>query len=240
MNSGETIFRLCLHPGPKSFSAGPCPVVTTIPPRLFRWLPWPQEPEANEWEMWRYRRITDQSIYRDADNHPDVALINMVQMDYFLKSTLDVTPEERQTAFEEARQLSLCFLYWMQTDAPRFDASDRTGYPGLKLRGDELGTTDGVAKYPYIREARRLDALQMVSERHVGMQQRKAESLIVRDSPPWGSAETFTDSVGIGHYRLDLHPSSRHAQQHLCRGRPVPLPARFTHSQKSHKSHCRR
>jgi hypothetical protein len=171
-------------------------------------LPWPSEPEPNEWEMWRYRRIVDTSIYEDHQSHPDVALINMVQMDYFLKSALVDSVAERNAIFAQARQLSLCFLYWMQTQAPRFDGSDATGFAGLKLRGNELGTTDGFAKYPYIREARRLDSIQVASEKHVGIQQRRSLGLIPREAPPWGSAECFTDSVGIGHYRLDLHPSS--------------------------------
>ena len=57
-------------------------------PRLFRWLPPPQEPEPNEWEMWRYRRIVDQSLYVDPTQHVDVTLVNMAQMDYFLKPGL--------------------------------------------------------------------------------------------------------------------------------------------------------
>ena len=176
-------------------------------PRMFRWLPPPQEPDPNEWEMWRYRRIVDQSLYVDPQQHVDVSLVNMAQMDYFLKPTLSGSAEQQKAVFDEARELSLCLLYWMQTDAPRFDKADRVGFPGLKLRGQELGTQDGFAKFPYIREARRLDALQMISERHIGVQQRRAEKLIPADAPPWGSAEPFEDSVGIGHYRLDLHPT---------------------------------
>ena len=141
--------------------------------------------------MWRYRRIVDRSIYEAASQsaHPDVALVNMVQMDYFLKPTLAVSDEEQRQAFAEAKELSLSFLYWMQTEAPRFDGSGGVGYPGLRLRGDELGTSDGFAKAPYIREARRLDSLVVVSERHVGMEQRRAEKLLPGDAPDWGMAE---------------------------------------------------
>ena len=48
----------------------------------------------------------------------------------------------------------------------------------------------------------------MTSERDIGFQQRQAEKLIPSSAPPFGSAEPFEDSVGIGHYRLDLHPSA--------------------------------
>ena len=47
-----------------------------------------------------------------------------------------------------ARELSLCFLHWLQTEA---------GFPGLRLRGDVVGDTpDGLAKALYIRESRRI------------------------------------------------------------------------------------
>src|SRR5439155_15468967 len=57
--------------------------------------------------------------------------------------------------------------------------------------------TDGFAKHPYIRESRPLIARTAITEAHAGIDQRQSES-----------AEPFFDSVGIGHYRLDLHPST--------------------------------
>jgi hypothetical protein len=152
--------------------------------------------------MWRYRRIADASIYAPGSGFVDVALVNMVQMDYFLKPTVDVSAEALRAAFDGAREQSLCFLYWMQTEAPRHDSAERTGYPGLKLRGRELGTADGFAKYPYIRESRRLRALTTVAEPHVN------PTLRPKTDVPQGLSEPWADSVGIGHYRLDLHPSA--------------------------------
>lgn len=175
-------------------------------PVEFRFVPWPDEPRAGEWEMWRYRRIVDRSIYADAGTAPpDVSLINMVQMDYFLKPLLGVSDVEQAAALAGAREQSLCFFHWMQTDAPRHDGG--TGYPGLRLRGDELGTADGFAKAPYIREPRRLRARTVVHEGHFGTEQRSAEGKSRADHPH-GGAEIFADSVGLGHYRLDLHPST--------------------------------
>ncbi|MFN7022740.1 MAG: FAD-dependent oxidoreductase, partial [Phycisphaerales bacterium] len=89
-------------------------------------------------------------------------------------------------------------------------------YPGLKLRGDELGTTDGFAKGVYIREPRRLVARTIVTEAHVGTEQRRTSGWDKRDpnwgrvqdgGQGWGTSERFVDSVGIGHYMIDLHPS---------------------------------
>ena len=77
----------------------------------------------------------------------------------------------------------------MQTEA---------GWKGLRLRPDVVGTEDGLAKYPYIRESRRIQAEFTVLEQHVGAEARRHDS----------QAEEFDDSVGVGSYRIDLHPSS--------------------------------
>jgi hypothetical protein len=104
---------------------------------------------------------------------------------------------------KRAKQLSLSLLYWLQTEAPRPDGG--RGWRGLRLRPDITGTEDGLAKYPYIRESRRIQAEFTIVEQHVGADARaqltgkKAEDL---------AAEPFADSVGVGSYRIDLHPSS--------------------------------
>ncbi len=195
-------------------------------PREFAWKPWPQEPGENELEMWRYRRIVDRAIYRaDATNvPPDVALINMVQMDYFQKPVADLSPADRVAAFAGAKEQSLAFLYWLQTEAPRFDDTDGVGFPGLKLRGDELGTTDGFAKEPYIREARRLVALHTVIEGEIGTEQRRREKRLEQTASPFGKAECYPDSVGIGHYRLDLHPSTSLRNSVYAQACPFRIP----------------
>jgi hypothetical protein len=194
-------------------------------PREFAFKPWPQEPDANELEMWRYRRIVDRSIYKpDAkDAPPDVALINMVQMDYFLRPLLQAATSERVKIIEEARQLSLCFLYWMQTEAPRYDGKG-VGFPGLKLRGDELGTANGFAKHVYVREARRLEAVTVVHEGMVGTDQRRREGRPDQNASPYGMAECFHDSVGVGHYRLDLHPSTAMRNSVYAQSAPFRIP----------------
>ena len=51
--------------------------------------------------------------------------------------------------------------------------------------------------YPYIRESRRIRALFTVVEQHVSP-----------EFHPDGLGEAFSDSVGIGLYRIDLHPST--------------------------------
>lgn len=93
------------------------------------------------------------------------------------------------------QQLSLSFLYWMQTEAPRHDGGE--GYPGPRLRGDILGTEE-LAKASYIREARRIKARFTILEEHIGVEQRGDLQ----------GAACFHDTIGIGSYRIDLHPST--------------------------------
>ncbi len=178
--------------------------------REFAMVPAPDEPAPNQLEMWRYRRIVDASIWPAALARPDVTIINMVQMDYWQRPLLGVEPAQRELALREAREQSLAWLYWMQTEAPRHDSSTQRGYPGLNLRGSELATPDGFAKHVYIREPRRLIARTMMTEAHVGTQQRAAAGH-TRDAnwsaTPHGSAHRFPDSIAIGHYPIDLHPS---------------------------------
>ena len=68
-----------------------------------------------------------------------------------------------------------------------------------------VGTDDGLAKYPYVRESRRIRACFTVLEEHVGVEQRGSISGKSGDEL---KATTFGDSVGVGSYGIDLHPST--------------------------------
>ncbi|MGB9605452.1 MAG: FAD-dependent oxidoreductase, partial [Bryobacteraceae bacterium] len=59
--------------------------------------------------------------------------------------------------------------------------------------------------YPYIRESRRIQAEFTVLEQHVGTD---ARAQLTGKKPEELTAEFFHDSVGVGSYRIDLHPSS--------------------------------
>ena len=125
----------------------------------------------------------------------EVTLVNWPQNDYWEGNLIDKPPEVVAKALEASRQLSLSLLYWLQTEAPRPDGG--AGYPGLHLRPDLAGTDDGLAMAPYIRESRRIKAVFTVLEQHVGTEARAGRDAVV-----------FGDSVGIGSYRIDLHPST--------------------------------
>lgn len=153
--------------------------------------------------LWRYRRIIDASLFVPQHFDSDISLINWPQHDYFLGNLIDVPDQEAATHVDRAKQLSLSLLYWLQTEAPRTDGG--TGFPGLRLRADVMGTKDGLAKSPYVRESRRIKAVFTVLEEHVGVEQR---CLVTGDAPEKVKAAEFKDSVGVGSYPIDLHPST--------------------------------
>jgi hypothetical protein len=160
------------------------------------------DPEKAE-GLWRYRRIADKSLFMPGTYPGDISLVNWPQNDYLLGNVCEVGPEEAERHLERARQLSLSLLYWMQTEAPRADGG--TGWKGLRLRDDLTGTTNGVAKYPYIRESRRIRSVFTVLEQHVSTEARMKETGLSAEAV---QAAPFYDSVGIGSYRIDLHPTT--------------------------------
>jgi len=162
--------------------------------------PWTQtlflEPSQNPWtSLWLYRRLITPEHYLPGAMPHEVTLVNWPQNDYYETNIIDKPEEVVRSALESSRQLSLSLLYWMQTEAPKPDGGQ--GYPGLYLRPDVSGTSDGLAKSPYIRESRRIRAAFTVTENHIAVTARKEKS-----------AEIFPDSVGIGHYGMDLHPTT--------------------------------
>lgn len=153
--------------------------------------------------FWLYRRIRSAAHYTEPPPGGDITLVNWPMNDYFRKPIIEVDEETRRAALEEARQLSLSWFYWLQTEAPREDGG--VGWPGLRLCPEAMGTEDGLAMAPYVRESRRIRALYTVREQDVGADTR-AE--ILGTSPEEARAVVYEDSVGIGSYRNDLHPST--------------------------------
>lgn len=158
----------------------------TLEPVVRTFDPVNPKPERGPMDLWTFRRIADRANFREGAYQSDICLVNWPQIDYCPGNLIDVSPEDEKKHREGARELSRSMLYWMQTTG---------GWPGLRLRPDITGTADGLAMAPYIRESRRIKGLFTVVEQHV------ASDLVPR-------AVHFPDSVGIGAYRIDLHPST--------------------------------
>ena len=137
--------------------------------------------------LWTFRRIAARDNFEPGAYPSDITLVNWPQIDYCGGPVFDV-PDAREH-LRAARDLSLSFLHWLQTEA---------GFPGLRLRGDVTGDApDGLALEPYIRESRRIRAEHTIAEQEIALDVRGAHG--AREHP---------DSVGIGSYRIDLHPST--------------------------------
>lgn len=158
----------------------------------------PDGTPTESFNFWNYRRIIDRSNFLPGSYKGDTTLVNWPQNDYMLGNIIDVSEDVFKKHVDAARQLNLSLLYWLQTEAPRPDGG--VGWKGLRLRKNLLGTRDGMAKYPYIRESRRIKAEFRILEEHVGEENRK---LVSGET----TAAKFDDSVGIGYYHIDLHPT---------------------------------
>ncbi|HEY3332393.1 MAG TPA: FAD-dependent oxidoreductase [Capsulimonadaceae bacterium] len=164
--------------------------------------------------LFRYRQIVDGNLMAGEPKPHDVTLVNWPQNDYLLTNIIDKPDDVVEKALYESRQLSLALFYWMQTEAPRPDGG--AGWPGLYLRGDITGTDTGLAMAAYIRESRRIRAVTTVTEEHVGAEMLAAAG---RDK-----AVLFDDSVGVGYYRIDLHPSTSGDNYIDVDSRPFQIP----------------
>ncbi len=158
---------------------------------------------GNVMNLWNYRKIINRHNFKPGFYAGDMTVVNWPQNDYLLGRLVDVSEKAFQKHVEGARQLNLSLVYWLQTEVERPDGG--AGWSGIRLRKDVMGTEDGMAKYPYIREGRRIKSLFTVLEEHVGVENRT----LVKGKEAAATCESFYDSVGVGSYYLDLHPSTK-------------------------------
>jgi hypothetical protein len=143
--------------------------------------------------LWSYRRLVEKE---------NLTMFNWPGNDYRDRSIIDVEPLAAAQALQEAKWVSLGFLYWLQQEAPE-----------LKLRPDVMGSEDGLSKHPYIREARRIKALKTIVEQEVSSNHQKGPL-----------AAPFVDSVGIGWYPIDIHRSGPDDVGASARTKPFQIP----------------
>jgi hypothetical protein len=143
--------------------------------------------------LWTYRRLVEKQ---------NLTMFNWPGNDYRDRSILDCSPLDAARALQDAKRVSLGFLYWLQQEAPE-----------LKLRPDVMDTADGLSKHPYIREARRIKAVKTIVEQEVSERHQHG---------PF--AAHFPDSVGVGWYPIDIHRSGPDDVGASCRTRPFQIP----------------
>jgi len=149
--------------------------------RLF--APQPSDQYASS--IWNFRRVFCAGNFQAGAFPSDITML-MTGNEYHGGPIIEVSPGEASRHREAAKQLTLSLVYFSQTELD-------PAYPGIRPRGDVLGSEDGLAQYPYIRESRRIKAEFTVLEQHFRV-----------DLHPDGPV-LYKDSVGVGGYRMDIH-----------------------------------
>jgi hypothetical protein len=147
--------------------------------------------------LFSYRQYIDSKNFAGGNYDCNRTTLNVGSNDY-QGATLPTGDAGQDAAvYNAARDVSIAFAYWLQTQCPRDDGSG-SGYPNLMVRKDAFGTADGCAPQAYIRESRRIDAMKTIVQQHIDA-----------NNFPSGTprAQLFEDSCGIGWYGIDVHPS---------------------------------
>lgn len=105
----------------------------------------------------------------------------------FYVNAIEMTPEQRREAFERAKNFTLCFVYFIQTEL---------GMKNLALADDEFPTEDRMPFFPYHRESRRIEG--------------EAFFTVDAAARPYESNH-YRTGIAVGDYAVDHH-HYRHPQ----------------------------
>jgi FAD-dependent oxidoreductase family protein len=164
---------------------------------------------GTEGSFWTYRRLVAADNFRGGGVPREISMVNWPGNDYCGPGLLSNDPDEQAQALHEGKLTAIGLVYWFQNEAPRDDGGK--GYPELELLTQELGSTDGLSQFPYIRESRRIKALETVREQDLSAVYQKGSR-----------AASFPDSVGIGFYPIDIHSCSK--QDFTAPTKPFQIP----------------
>ena len=104
-------------------------------------------------------------------------------------NVIDASPEEREVAYDDARNFTLCFVYFIQT---------QLGMKNLGLADDVFPTEDRLPFFPYHRESRRI----------------RGEAFLTMDAvakPYEFEKPYYRTGIAVGDYPVDHH-HFRHPQ----------------------------
>ena len=102
--------------------------------------------------------------------------------DYYV-NLLEITDAERTIALEKAKQFSLCYLYYLQTEL---------GFSTYGLDDEQFPTVDKFPMIPYHRESRRIHGLVRFNVNHVAKPFAQPEAL-------------YRTGIAVGDYPIDHH-----------------------------------
>lgn len=163
--------------------------------------------------FWTYRRSVDAAQFRPGAFSGDLSMINWDSNDYCDPRLLSNDPLAQASALQQGKRVSLGFAWWLQHDAKREDGAGH-GYPQLELQMQSMGSADGLAQQPYIRESRRVVAARTIVEQDLAVKFQKG-----------ARARLYPDSVGIGQYPIDIHSCERKDFTSASKPYEIPLGA---------------
>ena len=124
-------------------------------------------------EMMDYARLPNDKFLINWPNNGNDFYLNVLEMSH----------QERKILYEEAKNRTRQFIYFIQTEG---------GFKNLGFADDEYGTEDLFPHIPYHRESRRLDGLTMLT----------MNELI---DPYATDNDLYKTAIGVGDYPLDHH-----------------------------------
>ncbi len=192
----------------------PIPAPPRYDPRNYRTHKWPKGP------LWLYesRRVIDHYNFADV-THRDVLLLCFPAIDYPLdvyprwladeldatesgassKNIVELTRQQRQLVFEDAKQYSLGFLHYLQTEVHDAMPDKTHSYRRFELT-DEFGTPDRMPFKPYIRESLRLKAAYMM---------RQQDTMGYANNARNFAQAMYHDGIACWQFEYDFHPTKR-------------------------------
>ncbi len=168
--------------------------------------------------IYKSRRIVDHYHFKQI-LQPDVLLVCYATHDYPLdilpeylnqaleqtekgasrKNIVQMSPEQRELIFEDAKDYTLGYLYYLQTVI--FDKTADKKYNFRRfILSDEFGTKDHLPFKPYIRESLRLKAMYMMKQ---------------QDTTGYGNNSSmfaksmYFDGIACWQFEYDFHPTGR-------------------------------
>ncbi|MBE0673868.1 MAG: FAD-dependent oxidoreductase [Bacteroidales bacterium] len=104
----------------------------------------------------------------------------------FYVNLIEMGPRERAEALKEAKQKTLCFLWFIRNEL---------GYQNLALADDEFPTADSLPFIPYYRESRRIRGKVRFTLNHITAPYDQPDNL-------------YRTCIAVGDYPVDHHHSS--------------------------------
>ena len=161
------------------------------------------------------RRLVDARNLKLKAGARDLIQLNTTEMDYPLcdlpkpvcaalektepgasaKNIVEMSPEQREIVFADARRRALGYLYFLQNDYP-----PATNVMRRMALVDDFRTADRLPPKPYVREGLRLDALTVVT----------ANDVKAADEASVGWAPSCPPDAAFGfQFHIDFHPTRR-------------------------------